>query len=81
MKNKYRFKLTYHVAFDDCGRGLVLRLRGPDFDGVTASNAEPRPDGRLYGANRLFELVDVGKLVLPLFAFSECNGEMAEWPE
>lgn len=36
------------------GRGLLLRLRGPpEFEpGVTASNADPRPDGKLYGENR-----------------------------
>lgn len=65
-------KITHQ---DDCGRGLVLKLRGADFDGVTASNADPRPDGRLYGANRLFELDD-GKLLLPLFPFNACSGDI-----
>lgn len=36
------------------GRGLLLRLRGPPelLPGVTASKADPKPDGKLYGENR-----------------------------
>lgn len=39
---------------DGRGRGLLLKLRGPpEFDpGVTASNADPSPEGKLYGENR-----------------------------
>lgn len=80
--------------FVDCwwwfriGRGLLLKLRGPVFDGVTASNADPEPDdGRLYGAKRLFEFVD-NRLLLPdvtglllLLPLSACNGDICEWPE
>lgn len=38
------------------GRGLLLRLRGPPelLPGVTASKAEPRPEGKLYGEKRWF---------------------------
>lgn len=53
----------------------MLKLRGADLDGVTVSNADPRPDGRLYGANRLVELDD-GKLLLPLFPFNACSGDI-----
>lgn len=52
------------------GRGLLLRLRGPpEFEpGVTASNADPRPDGRLYGEKRWF--------------FSAFSGDAGDaWPE
>lgn len=38
------------------GRGLLLRLRGPPElePGVTASKAEPSPEGKLYGEKRWF---------------------------
>lgn len=38
------------------GLGLLLRLRGPPElePGVTASKAEPRPEGKLYGEKRWF---------------------------
>lgn len=36
------------------GLGLLLRLRGPPElePGVTASKADPIPEGKLYGENR-----------------------------
>uniref|UniRef100_A0A182Q962 Uncharacterized protein n=1 Tax=Anopheles farauti TaxID=69004 RepID=A0A182Q962_9DIPT len=51
------------------GCGLLLRLRAPaEFEpGVTASNAEPNPDGRLYGEKR--------------WPLRPCRGEVGEWPE
>lgn len=38
------------------GLGLLLRLRGPPElePGVTASKAEPKPEGKLYGEKRWF---------------------------
>lgn len=51
------------------GRGLLLRLRGPpEFEpGVTASKAEPNPEGKLYGEKR--------------WPFSTFSGDVGECPE
>lgn len=65
-----------------CCRGLLLKLRGPppELDGVTASNADPSPDGKLYGAKRWFELAEP-MLPPPPPPFNACNGDTGEWPE